>query len=125
MSLAFTLKTLIIPFSNFFTSSTACQHSLGLEDGSISNSGLSAISGTATNGRLYGTSSWCALSSHDYLQINLGGVKILTGIATQGDPGGSKYVTSYSISFSEDGMSWEEYKNSTNSKMVGKFSVDD
>ena len=53
---------------------------------------------------------WTARNTRvgEYLQVDLSEVKVLTKVATQGNPG--KYLTKYTISGSMDGQTWEEYK---------------
>ena len=51
------------------------------------------------------------------LQVDLGQVKTVTGVATQGDPSSDKWVKTYSISHSFDTISWQKYKT--------KFTQDD
>ena len=44
------------------------------------------------------------------LQVDLGQVKTVTGVATQGDPSSDKWVKTYFISYSYDSLSWLNYK---------------
>ncbi|XP_031562261.1 lactadherin-like [Actinia tenebrosa] len=93
-----------------------------MEDRSIPDSALSASSSYghqsnpsfwAKDGRLNIISSWApsSLSVGQYLQVDLGQVKIVTKIATQGRPGDQvKYVTKYKIKWSIDGQTWEDHK---------------
>ncbi|EDO27283.1 predicted protein, partial [Nematostella vectensis] len=55
---------------------------------------------------------WCAASNSDqqYLQIDLGGMRKVTRVTTQGRPGSSDYVSSYSLSFSQDGSSYTQHR---------------
>jgi len=69
-----------------------CHSSLGIEDGRIQVSRMHAssevdASHAAGFGRLYGSSSWCSAlsSSSEYLQVDLGQMMTVTGVATQGD----------------------------------------
>ena len=64
------------------------------------------------NGRLNGTSGWCAGSRYnyldDYLQIDMGAEYSVCAVATQGKP--ASYLTSYQLSFSTDGENWSTYQ---------------
>jgi len=72
------------------------------------------------NGRLNGTSGWCAESrddySDDYLQIDLGAEYLVCAVATQGKSSGS-YLTSYKLSFSTDGETWSFYQEDGEDKV--------
>ena len=87
---------------------------MGLENGDILDTQLKASSNSpdAINGRLYNTSSWCSLttSSMEYLQIDLGNVKTVTGVATQGDPSSKNWVKTYALSYSYGGDRWTQYE---------------
>jgi hypothetical protein len=74
----------------------------------------------ASRGRLYGNNSWCsnASSNTEYIQINLGQVRTVTGIATQGDHTMDKWVRSYTISYRMDGKLWHTYKAGLNTDKV-------
>ena len=64
------------------------------------------------NGRLNGSSGWCAGSKDDpddYLQIDMGAEYSVCAVATQGKSSGS-YLTSYQLSFSTDGVTWSTYQ---------------
>ncbi|XP_048579427.1 receptor-type tyrosine-protein phosphatase S isoform X3 [Nematostella vectensis] len=92
-----------------------CKSSLGLIDDVIPDSAMSASSGSASAGRLYGGSSWCSTSSSvsEYLQVDLGGVRTVSGVATQGYPGENKWVKTYNLQYSGDGTRWLTYDNAT------------
>ncbi|XP_048579550.1 lactadherin-like isoform X2 [Nematostella vectensis] len=92
-----------------------CKSSLGLIDDAIPDSAMSASSGSASAGRLYGGSSWCSTSSSvsEYLQVDLGGVRTVLGVATQGSPGEEKWVKTYNLQYSGDGTRWLTYDAAT------------
>ncbi|TGZ63766.1 hypothetical protein CRM22_006732 [Opisthorchis felineus] len=52
---------------------------------------------------------WCAKfkSSSEWLQIDLGVRALVTGIMTQGRGDGSEWVTSFMVSYSDDGNQWK------------------
>ncbi|EDO33474.1 predicted protein, partial [Nematostella vectensis] len=97
---------------------------LGMESRAIRNSAITASSyryqGVNTHsvphyGRLnnvgqLGVSmgAWIAENQQagEYLEIDLGSVMVVVGVATQGRPGGSDYVTSYKISHKTDLTTW-------------------
>jgi coagulation factor V (labile factor) len=88
---------------------------LGLETGSIPDNRLSAssfnFSRVAAHGRLYGVSSWCKSiwsSGQSYLQVDLGIVMQITGIATQGNAGSNAWVTSYDLQFKYSTSDWQK-----------------
>eukprot|EP00048_Salpingoeca_helianthica_P024095 m.29661 g.29661 ORF g.29661 m.29661 type:complete len:1720 (-) comp9183_c1_seq2:38-5197(-) len=77
---------------------------VGLQAASmIPSSNLNATSGSASNGRLYGTG-WTANSNStsEYLQIDLGKLLTITGVATRG--ASSPWVTSFMLNTSMDGV---------------------
>ncbi len=73
----------------------------------------------AAYGRLHGSrgDGWCAASSSsddDWLQVNLGRMIHVCGVATQGDGTHDPYdewVTDFKLSFSSDGSTWTTYKD--------------
>jgi len=81
---------------------------------------------SASNARLYYEDNhdqkriggWCASSRNpQWLKIDLGQVKMITGIATQGRDVFYEHVKSYELEFSNDGVSWERYKENGSSKV--------
>ncbi|XP_048579514.1 uncharacterized protein LOC5502674 isoform X2 [Nematostella vectensis] len=97
------------------TKPDVCKSSLGLMDDVIPDSAMSASSGSASAGRLYGNSSWCSTSSSvsEYLQVDLGGVMTVSGVATQGSHGEEKWVKTYNLQYSGDGTRWLTYDAAT------------
>ena len=58
-------------------------------------------------------SAWCSQSNQpgEWLKVDLTQKMIVTKIATQGKPvNNMQWVTSYKVSFSQDGHAWEVYK---------------
>ncbi|KAK3738382.1 hypothetical protein QZH41_017221 [Actinostola sp. cb2023] len=79
----------------------------------MTSSSSSNNSHDASHCRLYGSSSWCSstTSNTEYIQVDLGQVKTVTGIATQGNPTQDKWVKSYKVSYGfSDGVDRYEYK---------------
>lgn len=64
------------------------------------------------NARLYGDNAWTASSSDfdQYLIVDLGSVRNVTRIATQGRRHSSEYVMEYSISYGTNGLDYADYK---------------
>lgn len=88
---------------------------LGLENNIIPVIQLTSSSSrdanhTAREARLYNFNAWCAGGSgtNEYLQVNLGELMTITGLATQGDPHGSGWVKTYNVSYSKNGKEWRE-----------------
>ncbi len=71
-------------------------------------------------GRLNGETGWCqgtSTISNDYIQVDMGEVRTVCAVATQGKKGGS-YVTSYKLSLSTDGVSWNTYQEGNTDKVL-------
>ena len=99
---------------------------LGMENSQIPDSAITASSSYNVNsfapsiGRLHFLSagsgkygSWTA-GTHDefqWFQIDLGSWTKISAVATQGRQDADKYVETYSLSFSYDGIFWETVKN--------------
>jgi len=96
--------------------------SLGIEDGRIPNSALTAstiysavcaatfarLNLAAASGRV---GSWCVKTNNvnQWLQIDLGTPTTVTKVATQGRQDDSQWITSYSLSYSHAGSFWVQY----------------
>ena len=66
---------------------------------------------------------WCALNNTvQWLQIDLGYLHVVTGVATQGRNSTlyHMWVKTYELSFSKDGKKWEVYKEN-NITQVGSY----
>ena len=67
-------------------------------------------------GRLHenrGNGGWCTRTSSDrtdYLQVDMGTVRSVCAVATQGLRAGSAWTTSYKLHLSTDGVTWNIYK---------------
>lgn len=106
-----------------------CAEPLGLKDNTIPNKqitassyyktwGLSAFSWFPYYARLDNQgkfNAWTAQtnSASEWLQIDLGSQKRVTGIITQGarDFGHIQYVAAYKVAYGDDGVTWTEYKD--------------
>ncbi|XP_068754571.1 uncharacterized protein [Montipora capricornis] len=94
----------------------------GLSDGSVNDGAITASSyldnvSQPCSGRLYSSvGAWCPNVSdkQQYLQIDLGEVTKVCGVASQGRPGfihqGGWFVKTYTIAYSKDGTNWTSYK---------------
>ncbi|XP_045152438.1 lactadherin isoform X1 [Echinops telfairi] len=105
-----------------------CSNSLGMKDGTILDRqisassffktwGLNAFSWHPSYARLdmQGKfNAWTAQSNSasEWLQVDLGSLKRVTGIITQGarDFGYIQYVAAYKVAYSDDAQQWMEYK---------------
>nr|CAI9696571.1 unnamed protein product [Rangifer tarandus platyrhynchus] len=106
-----------------------CAEPLGLKDNTIPNKqitassyyktwGLNAFSWFPYYARLDNQgkfNAWTAQtnSASEWLQIDLGSQKRVTGIITQGarDFGHIQYVAAYKVAYGDDGVTWTEYKD--------------
>ena len=97
-----------------------CSSALGLQDGSLPKSSLTASSaecGTAADARLNSSVGWAAYYwKSQWLQVELGHVTNVTAIATQGHPGFDWWTRRYLVYSSFDGKSWQPYH-----KVRGEF----
>ncbi|KAM5292288.1 lactadherin [Ctenodactylus gundi] len=107
-----------------------CSEPLGLKDNTIPDKqmtasssykmwGLAAFGWYASYGRLDKQgkfNAWTAQNNgpgaSEWLQVDLGSPKQVTGIITQGarDFGHIQYVAAYKVAYSSDGRSWTEYR---------------
>ena len=102
-----------------------CSEEMGIQTRKILDSAFSAKSiwdndkrfyphRARLNDRLY--HGWCSGRGSpvsDYLQVDLGKVKSLTGLAIQGSSSSqsTSYVTKFSLKYSTDGSTWFSYKD--------------
>ena len=106
-----------------------CNKPLGLQNGRIRSSQLSASSSWdrnhgPNNGRLYfhqrgKSGAWCARHNNrlQWYQVNFGRATRVVKVATQGRKDYRQWVTQYYLSFSEDGIHFAEYKQNSNRKV--------
>ncbi|KAK3712179.1 hypothetical protein QZH41_017353, partial [Actinostola sp. cb2023] len=103
-----------------------CSVPLGMQDGRITNSQITASSTYDVNhepwrARLHYTQAaggWVAgvQAPGQYLQVDLGKVNIISKVATQGRTAYDQWVTKYYLKYSHDGVSWESYRHGSNVK---------
>ncbi|KXJ25332.1 Lactadherin [Exaiptasia diaphana] len=96
-------------------------HSLGMEDGRISDSQITASSHNSRyvlpkNARLNNVRAWKAKQEAvgEYLEVDIGTNTNICKIASQGSRGTQKWVTSYSIHYSSDQSTWTTYSANEN-----------
>lgn len=100
-----------------FFAASVCVRGLGVQDGRVSDSQLSASSSVdghiAKMGRLIGNSCWMPSGSlqaeGEWLQVNLTKTKRVTGVVIQGCPGQHQRVTSLKLQLSMDAATWINY----------------
>ena len=102
-----------------------CSQEMGIQTRRIPDSAFTAASIWANDedhkpyrAKLHDQShpGWCSAESSpvsDYLQVDLGSVKAVTGLAIQGHGigNGQDYVTKFKIDYSTDGSNWLTYKD--------------
>ncbi|KAF4077177.1 hypothetical protein AMELA_G00205040 [Ameiurus melas] len=91
-----------------------CVRGLGVEDGNITDSMLSASSSMAgkepAKARLNGNSCWMPSSTGtSWIQVSLPRLKKITGVVIQGCPDNDHWVTMFKVQTSLDGFSWTDY----------------
>ncbi|XP_072902625.1 neuropilin-2-like isoform X1 [Hemitrygon akajei] len=107
-----------------------CNSPLGMESGQISNLQITASSSyslgnwEASQGRLnHQINGWTPNedTTREWIQVDLGLLKILTGIATQGaisvDTSKTYFVSSYKLEVSSNGEDWMTYRQGKNHKL--------
>lgn len=115
-----------------------CTWPLGLAEWVIPNEAMSASSSLGTNyapwmGRLggrVGGGAWCAKSNDNtqYLQVDLGYLAKIQGLAIQGKEGVSRHPTleaawvkSFTLSHSVDGFSWTSHNGTEGPKVCSRI----
>uniref|UniRef100_A0A3P8SVB0 receptor protein-tyrosine kinase n=1 Tax=Amphiprion percula TaxID=161767 RepID=A0A3P8SVB0_AMPPE len=111
-----------------------CRYALGMEDGTIPDSDITASSAwsdstEAKHGRLStgeGDGAWCPAgavfpSGSEYLQIDLQRLHFLALVGTQGrhaDGHGQEFARSYRLRYSRDGQKWITWKDRWGQEVV-------
>ncbi|XP_077430638.1 epithelial discoidin domain-containing receptor 1 isoform X2 [Vanacampus margaritifer] len=110
-----------------FNAAAQCRYALGMEDGSILDSDITASSAwsdstEAKHARLStgdGDGAWCPAGAvfpdgSEYLQVDLRKLHFLALVGTQGrhaDGHGQEFVRSYRLRYSRDGVKWITWKD--------------
>ncbi|XP_066270084.1 uncharacterized protein [Branchiostoma lanceolatum] len=111
-----------------------CPHMFGMESGAIPDDRITAssfqvVGSEAYLGRLHGVAvvgAWVSKynSIGEWLQVNLGEMKLVMGTIIQGRPTDDQLVTSYKLQYGLDGITWTTYAGSDGSEMVFPGNVD-
>ena len=73
-----------------------------------------------SDGRLEGSNAWIPLTNNynnDFLQIDLGSLYFVCGVATQGNPNNDYWTTTYKIETSLDNVVWTFYSEGGSEKV--------
>lgn len=128
-------------FLHFIPSFSDCDDPIGLERSIVPSEAFTASSWYDVDhepwlARLYskeGEGAWCAQENDgaQYLQVDLGQIHIVTGVAVQGKYEISEWamrfrawVTNFSLSFSNDQITWTSYIEDGNTPKV-RISADE
>uniref|UniRef100_A0A6Q2Y7Q8 receptor protein-tyrosine kinase n=1 Tax=Esox lucius TaxID=8010 RepID=A0A6Q2Y7Q8_ESOLU len=125
---------MVVSFPLTSTHAAQCRYALGMEDGTIPDSDITASSAwsdstEAKHGRLStgaGDGAWCPLgavfpSASEYLQVDLRSLHFLALVGTQGrhaDGHGQEFARSYRLRYSRDGRSWITWKDRWGQEVV-------
>ncbi|XP_061530345.1 epithelial discoidin domain-containing receptor 1 isoform X3 [Phycodurus eques] len=117
-----------------FNAAAQCRFALGMEDGSIQDSDITASSAwsdstEAKHARLStgeGDGAWCPKGAvfpdgSEYLQVDLRKLHFLALVGTQGrhaDGHGQEFVRSYRLRYSRDGVRWITWKDRWGQEVV-------
>ena len=84
-------------------------------------SASSSLSGRSpSNGRLNGSNAWIPATDNnndDFLQIDLGSLLFVCGVATQGNPNNDHWTNTYKIETSLDNVLWTFYSEGGSEKV--------
>ena len=79
-----------------------------------------------SKGRLRGASAWVSNTNNnadDYLQIDLGSVYFVCGVATQGNAGTGEWTTKYKIKTSLNNAMWTFYPQDNKAEVGLQFGI--
>lgn len=101
-----------------------CQQPLGVESGDLPNMRITSSSDAGTGKeswrcRLNAAEAWCAGNNtyNEYLELDLGRVRTISRVATQGHAVKSHWVKVYQLSYSTDGIFWRKALGEDKSKV--------
>ena len=110
----------------FFSNFLGCVlDPVGVSDSSVildqRFSASSSLSGRSpSDGRLNGSNAWIPATNNDnndFLQIDLGSLYFVCGVATQGNPNGNDWTKTYKIKTSLDNVVWTFYSEGGSEKV--------
>ena len=85
-------------------------------------SASSSLSGRSpSDGRLKGSNAWIPATNNDnndFLQIDLGSLYFVCGVATQGNPNNDHWTNTYKIETSLDNVLWTFYSEGGSEKVL-------
>ncbi|XP_022083727.1 retinoschisin-like isoform X2 [Acanthaster planci] len=103
---------------------------LGMEDGSIPDANISASSmyggWPPQAARLNGDSAWSTATmngSNQWIEVDLGERTVVSGVITQGDPGGDWWMTKYKVSYQKQPSSERTHVKDRNGNIVSGVSL--
>ena len=104
---------------------------LGIERGSITNAQITASTQHDYQYRSYyarlnsKSGSWIptSLNAHQWLRVDLGKKTSVREIKTQGRYNSNQWVTSYRVSYSNDGSSFQTYKENNKDKVFSQLKI--
>ena len=110
-----------------------CDVPLGIQDGRITQSMMSASSfynryygpwSARLQARNHGATrgGWLARvnNNHQFLQIDLGAKSVVKRISTQGRYDANQWVTSYTLSYSQNGVRFYPYRENRRTRVSGE-----
>ena len=122
------LETKIKLLFYYFCCFIVCSGGFGLEVSGVTSipSGITLSSSNAAAGkeasgaRLKGNSAWCASVSdgNQYLQVDLGKISTVSGLAVQGDPVALDWVKEFHVQYGRDILSFSTYQQSGIDKVL-------
>ena len=109
-----------------------CSAAMGMESLEITNEQITASSSYGGGhepwkGRLHylsggGAYSWCPSSSdNQYIQVDLGHVTAVTGVAVQGRGNAARYILTYQVHLSLNQSTWKIYSEDGTTPKVQTF----
>ncbi|XP_078662477.1 uncharacterized protein LOC144906232 [Branchiostoma floridae x Branchiostoma belcheri] len=111
--------------SQCYTYFPTCNNPIGMENGNIPDHQIKASSYKpefgAHKSRLNLKGAWISESSipgKEWLQLDMGEIRIVTAVLTQGLGSEGSWVETYSLSFSINAVKWWLYKNATTNEVV-------
>ncbi|XP_031549661.1 Down syndrome cell adhesion molecule-like protein 1 homolog, partial [Actinia tenebrosa] len=108
------------PITGCDRNSVGIQYRSVIPDSSLTASSFFNIYFAPQHGRLHDAYGWSPITEYnerDYLQIDLGGLTEVCGVATQGCGNNNEWVTKYKLHFSKRGAIWDTYQENGTEKI--------